>query len=67
MDALVGTTREPQGPEWFSTDDYMERYAVSRQAASRSLKRLMAEGKIERWEGNISSIGRYGYKYRLKP
>ena len=67
LDALLNYSKEPEGPEWFTTREYMTRYACSEATARNSLKKLIDAGSVEVWEGRIASTGKSGHKYRVKP
>jgi response regulator of citrate/malate metabolism len=64
LDELLGLTREPMGPEWFTVEQFARLKGYSIVSARRMLVKCE---KIEVWNGKIAAIGRRGFKYRIKP
>jgi len=67
MDAIVNANPEPTGEEWFTVDQFAERYKLSRAGADGRLRRLMAGGILDRWKGVSGSSSRTNTKWRVKP
>lgn len=67
MDAIVNANPEPMGEEWFTVDQFAERYKLSRQGADGRLRRMMAGGILDRWSGMGTESRRVTTKWRVKP
>lgn len=64
MDALLEKEQGPTGPEWFTIQEWAERY--QRKNAKKFLRNLYNQGKLERWFGSrVNETGRI-VKYRVK-
>ncbi len=64
LDAIMEAQAEPEGPEWFTVEQYASRYGLTNDAASGRLIRMEKAGKLEVWRGVINR--RITRKYRLK-
>lgn len=66
LDAIVGATVEPTGPEWFTVVEFGKRYGIQRPAARERLVKLTTEGKLEQWKGLSTANKRTVTKWRVK-
>ncbi len=66
LDALMKTDPEPTGPEWFTTDDFAERYKLTVGGAAQRLKALVTAGKLKKWKGYVRGSGCSAPKCKYK-
>lgn len=66
MDALIIAEPEPTGAEWFTVEQFADRYGMSRPGAASKLTRLYHEGKLNYWKGINKETRRQKCKYSLK-
>ena len=65
LDALVKREEEPTGPEWFTVDQFAERYKTSNCRARVRCEQMYRKGHLKRWQGVSSSSKRMMNKYCL--
>jgi hypothetical protein len=51
MDAIVNANPEPMGEEWFTADQYADRYGRTRDASFSRLAKWHKDGIVDRWSG----------------
>lgn len=66
LDAIMKSDPEPTGPEWFTAEQFCQRYGISFGHAHQKLRAMKAEGKVEAWKGTGADSRRTIIKYRLK-
>ena len=65
LDAIVKREQEPVGPEWFTIDQFSERYQLSNKTSREKCCQLHKEGKLKRWTGFSPAYKRIIVKYSL--
>ncbi len=66
LDALMTVEPEPMGGEWFTVEQFAQRYGMSLPGAGQKLTRLHATGKLKRWKGISRETHRQKCKYAPK-
>jgi hypothetical protein len=61
IDAIVKTSPEPTGSEWFTADQYTERYGGN---VRHNMAKLRRDARFEVWK---DATNRRPNKYRLNP
>lgn len=51
LDALVKREAEPTGPEWFTVEQFAERYRMSQKSARNKCCEMHKGGILKRWQG----------------
>jgi len=51
LDSLNREMQEPEGPEWFSVEEFAKRYGLSIEGARRRLRSLEDKGIVGSWRG----------------
>jgi hypothetical protein len=64
LDKLYNSNPEPTGPEWFTVQEYAERYGLS---INGSASRLNNDKRLEKWIGMGGPNKRTLAKYRIRP
>lgn len=65
LDSIIKREAEPIGEEWFTAQQFAERYRLSIQGAHGKLNRLVSRGILKKWCGVSESSHRSICKYRL--
>lgn len=65
LDAIVKREEEPTGPEWFTVDQFAERYKMSDSRARFRCDQMYRKGQLKRWQGIGSGSKRMMNKYCL--
>jgi len=65
MDKIIKRIPEPTGSDWFTRIDFINRYKVSENVATRLIRKMYANNLLEEWSGTFST-GKYGKKWKLK-
>ena len=63
VDAIVKREVEPTGPEWFTAEQFADRYKLSARQAWSICNRLVKEGKFRHWKGTAANTRRITNKY----
>jgi hypothetical protein len=66
LDAIVKYEAEPTGPEWFTVEQFAERYKISYASAGSKCQRMHRDGKLNLWKGLSTTSRRTINKYSLK-
>ncbi len=66
LDAIMAVEKEPTGPEWFTTEQFAERYGLSRRCGEDRLRKMLKEGKLDHWRGTSQQSRRTINKWRVK-
>lgn len=66
MDALIKYSKRPDGPEWFTRQQFQDRYCMTCSGACSKLRKMVRAGLLEEWTGYIPTIKATGCMYRLK-
>lgn len=64
IDAIMNACKEPQGPEWFTLEQFALRYGLSYGRARAEIKKLRP--KLKSWKGVLGETGRTTCKFRFK-
>lgn len=64
MDEMLAADKEPTGPDWFTVEQLMARYGLSQAGTHAKLKRLHAQGRVEKWFGFSFATRRRITKFR---
>ena len=66
MDALMRTKPEPVGAEWFTAEQFGDRYGYSAAVAHNKLLAMFKSGKLDKWKGLSGTCRRITTKFRVK-
>ena len=64
MDRIMAAQKRPDGPEWFNSAQYGNRYGISRCAALDRLKSMSREGILDHWKSHLKTGE---HLFRIKP
>ena len=65
LDAIVKREQEPMGPEWFTAEQFAERYQRSYSGAQSKCYRMVKSGLLKQWKGICPTSKRIIVKYCL--
>lgn len=67
MDALMAYEPEPTGPEWFTVQEFVQRYKMVHRTGHARLLDMERRGTVEKWIGHREGCrGGHVTKWRLK-
>ena len=64
MDKIMAANKRPEGNEWFTVAQYVERYGMSRSASLDRLRKMVKAGTLDHWRGDNQ---RREQLFRIKP
>lgn len=67
IDKLMAHAAEPTGPEWFTVEQFRQRYGLGLNGAHNRVRSLARDGVLEVWKGKVAGVNAITCKYRLKP
>lgn len=63
IDAIVQREAEPMGPEWFTVEQFADRYKLGAGRAWAVCNGLVKQGKLRHWKGTSLTTRRVTNKY----